>query len=215
MEAIHQFEDQHPHIKIHYPSSPDYSNVRQIYNLAHTATPLAIVAAQDATEVSQVVSFASANKIPISVRSGGNDAHGRSIVQDAIVIDIRALNSVEVNEATATATIGGGTSSGKLIADLCKQGLVTPTGTIPWVGYVGWATLGGYGPWAGIHGLGIDQITGAKLVNAHGDIVNADEAVLKGIRGAGGNFGVIVEMTVKVYPFEKVNSSSILPIDIS
>jgi FAD/FMN-containing dehydrogenase len=48
---------------------------------------------------------------------------------------------------------------------------------------------------------------GAKVVNAEGKIVTADSRMLKGIRGAGGNFGVIVEVTVKVYPLPKVVSS--------
>lgn len=78
------------------------------------------------------------------------------------------------------------------------------SGIIGTVGYVGWAALGGYGPFGPQYGLGLDQIVGAKVVNAEGKIVTADARMLKGIRGACGNFGVIVEVTVKVYPLPKV-----------
>ena len=57
------------------------------------------------------------------------------------------------------------------------------------------------------HGLGADQIVGARLVDARGDLVDADEDLLQGIRGGGGIFGVIVELTVKVYPLKEVSGS--------
>lgn len=72
------------------------------------------------------------------------------------------------------------------------------------VGYVGWATTGGFGPFAGKYGLGVDQIVGAKIVNAEGKVEQAGASVLKAIRGATGNFGVILELRIKIYPIEKV-----------
>ncbi len=72
------------------------------------------------------------------------------------------------------------------------------------MGYVGWATLGGYGPFSTSHGLGVDQIVAAKVVNAKGELVEADAELLQGIRGGGGIFGVIVELTIKVYPLKEV-----------
>jgi FAD/FMN-containing dehydrogenase len=77
-------------------------------------------------------------------------------------------------------------------------------GTVASVGYVGWATLGGYGPFSTSHGLGADQIVGARLVNAKGELIDAGAELLEGIRGAGGIFGVIVELTVKVYSLKEV-----------
>jgi FAD/FMN-containing dehydrogenase len=69
---------------------------------------------------------------------------------------------------------------------------------------VGWSTLGGYGPFSTLHGLGVDQIVAAKLVNPKGEIVDANAELLTGIRGGGGNFGAIVELTIKVYPLKEV-----------
>lgn len=77
------------------------------------------------------------------------------------------------------------------------------TGT---VGYVGWSTGGGYGLFLNLFGLGADQIVGAKLVDAKGDIVDVKDGdeLIKGIRGAGAIFGVVVELTIKVYPLKQV-----------
>lgn len=78
------------------------------------------------------------------------------------------------------------------------------SGTIASVGYVGWSTLGGYGPLTSHYGLGVDQIIGAKIVNASGEVQTADEEILIGIRGGGGSLGIITELTIKVYPVPKV-----------
>jgi FAD/FMN-containing dehydrogenase len=104
-----------------------------------------------------------------------------------------------------SATVGGGILFQDLATKLWHEGLATPVGTIPSVGYVGWAIYGGYGPLSGHWGLGVDQIIGATVVNADGDIVKADETLLKGIRGVGGVFGVIVDLTIKVYPLRSVS----------
>jgi FAD/FMN-containing dehydrogenase len=64
--------------------------------------------------------------------------------------------------------------------------------------------LTGYGPFVGNYGLGVDQILGAKVVNCEGKLVEGDERMLQAIRGGGGTLGVIVEMTIKVYPLDKV-----------
>lgn len=69
---------------------------------------------------------------------------------------------------------------------------------------MGWATTGGFGPLAGKHGLGVDQIVAAKIVDATGQLVEADAETLRAIRGATGNFGIIVELTIRTYPISKV-----------
>jgi FAD/FMN-containing dehydrogenase len=80
------------------------------------------------------------------------------------------------------------------------------SGSVGSVGYVGWSTNGGYGPFSSLYGLGVDQIVGAKLVNYKGELVEASDDLLKGIRGAGNIFGVIVELTIKVFPLKEVST---------
>lgn len=55
------------------------------------------------------------------------------------------------------------------------------------------------------YGMGVDQIIGAKVVNANGEIQDADEEMLVGIRGGGGSLGIIVELTIKVHPISTVS----------
>lgn len=186
------------------PSSSEFSTLSKWYHLSDPKVPLAVIRPKTAEEVSVIVKYATENGIKIVIRSGGGDLFGRSQVEGTLTIDMRQLNYVRPNSSNSTACVGGGCTVGDVAAGLAESKLITPVPPIAAVGYVGWATLGGYGPFASNFGLGIDQIVGAKVVNWKGGIVDADEEMLKGIRGAGGNFGIIVELTIKVYSVGKV-----------
>jgi len=84
---------------------------------------------------------------------------------------------------------------GNLAEALAKEGLATLTRSVPSIGYVGWATYGGYDAFSANFGLGADQIVAAKV----------DKRLVGGIRGGGGIFGVIVELTIKAYPMKTVS----------
>jgi len=208
LTALESFLDKHPHIKLITPSSPDYASLRAAFSLDNTATPLAIVRPQDAKDVALLVEFVKTRGIPFTIRTGGHNLHGQSIIEGTLSIDMRDIAYVDVDKQSFTAKVGGGVLLAGLAEALAKEGLATPIGTVPSVGYVGWATYGGYGPFSGNFGLGVDQILGARLVDVSGRIVEADEKLLKGIRGAGGIFGVIVELTIKVYSLKTVSCLS-------
>ena len=208
-QALESFLQDHPSIKYIPPSSVEYPAARKIFNSSRRDTPLAIVQPQSAEDVSKLVQFVKHNGIKFSIRAMGHDLEGRSIVQDALTIDLRGLKSVVVSADRQSATVQGGVSHGELATSLWKEGLATPYGVIPDVGYVGWAFIGGYGPFMAHFGLGVDQIIGATVVDANGDIIQADAPLLKGIRGGGGSFGVVLDLTVKVYPLESVSVQSL------
>ena len=188
------------------PSEPEYATLNSYFQLLEPKTPLALVRPRSVAEVATVVKYATANDIKIVVRSGGGDLFGRSQVEGRLSIDMRLMNDVHADTARCTARIGGGCTVGHVAAELAQHKQITSFPPIPAVGYVGWATLGGYGPYAASFGLGVDQILGAKIVNWRGELIDAEEELLKGIRGGGGNFGIIVELIVKTYPLEKVPS---------
>lgn len=207
LAALESFLKNNPHIKYTPPSSPAYPSERKVWNIARVDAPLAIVHPQSAEDVSTLVKYAKSAGLRFTIRVGGHDLQGRSIVEGALVIDLRALTSVNVAAHRKSATVDGGILQSELVTRLWEEGLGTPTGVVPSVGYVGWAMYGGYGPFSAHWGLGVDQIIGATIVNPDGVIVTADQSLLKGIRGAGGLFGVIVNVTVKVYPLNNVSPS--------
>lgn len=202
-DALARFLEGHPSIKHYTPASPDFESVAKSF-VAYPRRPPAIVRPQSAEDVAALVSHCVATDTPFAVRTGGHDLHGRSQVADALRIDMRDIAYVEVADDKKTARIGGGVLCGKLLEGLEKEGLMTSTATVSTVGYVGWATYGGYGVVSPSFGLGIDQIVGAKVVNWEGECVVAHEDLLEGLRGGGGNFGIVTELTIKVYPLQEV-----------
>ncbi|KAM0549506.1 hypothetical protein ACHAPJ_009322 [Fusarium lateritium] len=194
--------------KLYQPNSPDYKQVEQCF-IHRPVQTLGIVKPQSADEVAAVLQFCIKNNVDFSVRSGGHDCAARTLVDGALVIDMRDINHVVISQDKRNATVGGGILAGQLTKILGEEGLTTPVGTISTVGYTGWSTLGGYGPLSSHYGLGVDQIIGAKIANAQGEIQTADEELLSGIRGGGGSLGIIVELTIKVYPVGKILNSTI------
>ncbi|KAI1169888.1 FAD-binding domain-containing protein [Nemania sp. FL0916] len=201
---------EHPEIKLITSSDPTFEATRACFIKRDADIPSAIARPQNAEQVQTLVRFCTKNGVDFVVRSGGHDCAGRSQVAGALSIDLRDIKHVDVSADEKTAVVGGGVLFRDLTGVLDARGLVTPVGTIASVGYVGWATLGGYGPFSSSHGLGVDQIVGAKVVNAKGELIEADSELLHGIRGGGGIFGIIVELTIKVYPLKELFTSLLI-----
>lgn len=75
---------------------PEFYDLRVFYNRALPERPLAIVRLRTEGEVSAVILFCLMKHIPISVRSGGHDFLGRSLVAEGIIIDMRAIDSIVI-----------------------------------------------------------------------------------------------------------------------
>ncbi|CAK7231691.1 hypothetical protein SCUCBS95973_008004 [Sporothrix curviconia] len=191
---LREYLQQHPSVKLYVPEDSDFRSTKECCILKPEVQPFAIVQPQSTEDVQALVRFCTEHDVDFVVRAGGHDCAGRSQVHGALTIDMRAFNSVVVDKTTQTVRIGGGAFHRDVSAELEKFGLVTPVGSIGSVGYTGWATLGGYGPFSPRLGLGADQILSARLVNPKGELIEADEELLTGLRGGGGIFGVIVEI---------------------
>ncbi|KAL2073403.1 hypothetical protein VTL71DRAFT_10727 [Oculimacula yallundae] len=207
---LESFLESHSHITYATPSSSNYESLRHIFTRDHDVTPLAIVRPQSAADVSLLIKFAVNNSIKFTIRTGGHNCFGAAVAQDALTIDMRDISYVNISDTQRTAKVGGGVLLFDVTSELEKEGLVTPISAIGTVGYVGWATYGGYGPLSRHYGLGVDQIVGAKIVNSDGELIVADERLLKGLRGGGGLFGVIVELEIKVYPLKNVLTGTLI-----
>ncbi|KAL2842916.1 FAD-binding domain-containing protein [Aspergillus pseudoustus] len=208
--SLEIFLNNQPTIKYVPPSAPEFHSFRNVWNSSHAGVPLAIVQPQSASDVAALIKFAKNRSLHFTLRSGGHNLQGRSVVDNALLIDLRALNTVTIAPDRQSATVGGGILQGDLATKLWEAGLATPTGAVPSVGYAGWATYGGYGPFSSHWGLGVDQVIGATIVNADGEIETAEEELLQGIRGAGGLYGAIVDLTIKVYPLTGILAGPII-----
>jgi hypothetical protein len=142
----------------------------------------------------------------VSVRGGGHHVAGRAVCDDGMVIDLSDMNSVHVNPEKATARVEGGATLGDIDHETSAFGLVAPLGVVSATGVAGLTLHGGYGWLTRKHGLALDNILSAEVVTADGKLVqtsaNENPDLFWGIRGGGGNFGIVTSLEFQLYPIE-------------
>jgi hypothetical protein len=161
--------------------------------------PEAIVRPESVAEVQAAVRWAAASGIAIMVRGGGHSAWGG--VPGGLTIDLAALTTVDVDAPRVR--VGGGAVWGQVARELSAHGLGISSGDTASVGVGGLTLGGGIGWMVRAWGLAADQLEGAQMVTADGDIVEVSSAshpdLLWGLRGGGGNFGVVTRFDFRAH----------------
>lgn len=179
------------------PSSAGYTTAVQSYNpVFDGAHPLAVAYVESAADIAEVVGYGRDRNVPLSVRSGGHCYGGWSTGR-GIVIDVTRLDAVSVSGGTVTA--GSGTRLVDFYAAMAPHGIAVPGGSCPTVGLAGLALGGGLGVLDRKLGLTSDNMVGAEVVLASGDVVTCSDSshsdLFWALRGAGGgSFGVVTRM---------------------
>ena len=190
------------------PGDADYDEARAVYNAMIDKRPALIARVADVDDVVAAVNYGREQGLDIAIRGGGHNGAGLGSVDDGLVIDLAALNTIEVDADNRTATIGGGALLGDVDAATNAHGLATPAGIIASTGAGGLMLGGGIGHLSRGLGLSIDNILGAQVVLADGSVVNANEDenpdLYWAIRGGGGNFGVVTSITARLHPVDTV-----------
>lgn len=210
------FKDLDPLLTGHLirPEEAAYGQARQLWNGNVNKHPSALALCANVEDVVQTVRWARSNEMPLSVRGGGHDFAGRALRDDGIVIDLSHMRGVSIDPQLHTARAQGGATIGALIGAAQQHGLATATGTISSVGLGGLTLGGGYGPLLGKCGLVADNLLSAQVVTADGELLTASATehadLYWGLRGGGGNFGVVVSLEFRLHPISKVLSGLLL-----
>lgn len=196
------------------PGDAAYDQARRLWNGAVDKHPALIVRSQAAQDVVLAVNFARSHNLPVSVRAGGHNGVGLALVDDGLVIDLSQMKRVQVDAARRIARAEPGLTIGEFTHILEPYGLLIPTGTCSGTGIAGMTLGGGIGWLTGRFGLAIDNVLSFEVVTADGRLLKAsaeeNSDLFWGLRGGGGNFGVVTAIEYQLHPMGQVLGGTIL-----
>jgi len=187
------------------PGDGGYDEACRAWNGAHDGRRAALVVrCCGAADVIAAVGFARSNDLTIAVRGGGHSIAGFSTSEGGIVIDLSQMNGVRVDPVARRATVGGGAVWGDVDHETQAHGLATTGGLVSTTGVAGFTLGGGIGWIMRACGLACDNLVSADVVTADGRLVRASATenadLLWGLRGGGGNFGIVTQFELALHP---------------
>jgi len=185
------------------PDDPTYDQARTVFYGGIDKRPAAIVRVANVADVQRVIEVARVCGYELAVRSGGHSIVGHSTTDGGIVIDLRAMSKIEIDETERTAWVETGANALEFTETTTRHGLVVGFGDSGSVGVGGITLGGGIGFLVRKLGLTIDSLLGAEVVTADGRHLHVDADrhpdLFWAIRGGGGNFGVVTRLRFRLH----------------
>ncbi|TIO53929.1 MAG: FAD-binding oxidoreductase [Mesorhizobium sp.] len=186
------------------PGDSEYDRARAVWNGMIDRRPAIIVYCANVDDVIQSIAFARETGILASVRSGGHNIAGSSLCDGGLVIDLSRMNKVTVDPENRIARAEGGAFLADLDAATQAHGLATTTGVNSDTGLIALTLGGGIGRLGRKHGLSCDNMLSAEIITADGQLLFVSEKenaeLFWGLRGGGGNFGIVTAITYRLHP---------------
>ncbi len=186
------------------PSEGGYDEARKVWNGMIDRRPALIARCAGVADVVAAVRFARAHRVLASVRGGGHNAPGNAVCDGGLMIDVGGMNSIRVDPVSRTARAEGGTTWADFDRETQVFALATTGGAISSTGIAGLTLGGGLGWLAGKHGLACDNLLSVDLITAEGELRTVSAAenddLFWGLRGGGGNFGVVTSFEYRLHP---------------
>ncbi len=191
----------------------DYDDVRSLYNGMIDKHPQLIARCADVADVVTAVNFARENGLRVAIRGGGHSGPGLGSVDDGLMIDMAMMRGVRVNPAKRTVRVGPGCTQGDVDHATHVYGLAVPAGIVSTTGIAGLTLGGGTGYLTRKYGLTTDNLLEADVMLADGSIVTASNSenpdLYWGLRGGGGNFGIVTSFLFQAHPVGMVYAGPI------
>lgn len=189
--------------KLVTPGEGDYDAARRVWNGLIDRYPAVIARCADARDVTASIAFAREQGLPLAVRGGGHHAAGFGVCDGGMVVDLSRMRTVEVDPIARTASAGGGATWADVDQVTQSHGLAVTGGLVTHTGIGGLTLGGGIGNLMRRCGLTCDSLIRAELVTVDGTtkVVSeeGDADVFWGLRGGGGNFGVVTRFVYRLH----------------
>jgi FAD/FMN-containing dehydrogenase len=195
------------------PDDVRYASSRKVWNGMIDKHPSMIVYCLNTDDVIRSVKFARENKLLVAVRSGGHNVAGNAVCDDGMVIDLSHIKQIKVDATSRTVRAGAGLTLGELDTGVQAFGLAVPVGIVSRTGIAGLTLGGGIGWLMRRYGLTCDNLVSVEIVTADGRLLTADvdenADLFWGLRGGGGNFGIVTAFTYRLFPVNRVLSGMV------
>ena len=185
------------------PTDPGYDAARTVPNAMINRRPAIIARCAGAADVMACVRFAREHDVIVAVRGGGHSVAGKSVCEGGLMIDLSAMKGIQVDPVRRTARAQAGLTLGEFDRETQAFGLATTLGTVSKTGISGLTLGAGWGHLHAKYGLALDNLISLDLVTADGQLMTAsaceNEDLFWGLRGSGGNLGVVTSLTYQLH----------------
>ncbi len=182
---------------------PDFDSARMVWNGMFDRRPTLIARCSAAADVIAAVNCARDNALAVAVRGGGHSASGYGTCDGGLVIDLSPMKGIRVDRQARTVRAEPGLTWGEFDSETQAFGLAVTGGRFSTTGIAG-LTLGSGSGWLERKcGLTADSLLSADIVTADGSLLTAsatvNEELFWGLRGGGGNFGVVTSFEYRLH----------------
>ncbi len=193
------------------PSSGNYDAERRLWNPAIDHRPAIIAKCTTLDDIHAALQFAHSHNLLTAIRCGGHNYDGTGMSDGGITLDLSPYRGVEVDQSKKIAYVKGGSILRNLDEATIPHGLATTAGVVSHTGVGGLATGIGQGRLARLLGYAIDNNRGVNVLTTDGRSLHADanenSDLYWGVRGGGGNFGIVTEFQFQLYDFDPLITS--------
>lgn len=188
-------------------SDAGYDDARTVLNPSIDKRPAFIVQPTGVADIRTAVHVAREYGLLVAVKCGGHSFSGQSTCDNGMQVDLSRFRAVHVNHGAKRVDVAGGTLLGQVDHEALASGFVTTLGTVSHTGVGGLTTGGGFGRVARKFGLAVDNLVSVDVVTADGSLRHASATenpdLFWGVRGGGGNFGIVTNFEFRLYPFQR------------
>ena len=186
------------------PGDAGYEDSRTVWNGMIDRRPFAVARCLGTADVLACVQFAREHDILLCIKGGGHNIAGLGTADGAVMLDMSPMRGVWVDSRSKVAHAQAGCLLGDVDRETQTRGLAAVLGFVSLTGITGLTLGGGFGYLTKRWGWTSDTVVGMNVVTADGRLVRASDDenadLFWGLRGGGGNFGVVTGIEYRLYP---------------